>query len=71
MSASGSKSDKREIPENVQTMRAAGAKSLYQSADSGGKPGTEYFDLAATKYQRLEERPGSWCSPTSSGRAAS
>jgi 3-hydroxyacyl-CoA dehydrogenase len=50
--------DKRAIPANVQKMRAAGAKSLYRFADSAGYPGTEYFDLAATKYDRLEERPG-------------
>jgi 3-hydroxyacyl-CoA dehydrogenase len=50
--------DKRAIPANVQKMRASGAKSLYRFADSGGKPGTEYFDLAKTTYQKLEERPG-------------
>jgi 3-hydroxyacyl-CoA dehydrogenase len=50
--------DKRAIPANVREMRASGAKSLYRFADSAGYPGTEYFDLAATKYQRLEERPG-------------
>src|ERR1700722_13308515 len=50
--------DKREIPANIENMRRAGAKSLYTSADTQGTPGTEYFDLAATKYQRLEERPG-------------
>ena len=51
-------SEKRGIPKNVQEMRAAGATSLYKFADSGGKPGVEYFDLVATKYQKLEERPG-------------
>ncbi len=51
-------SDKRNIPENIQKMRKAGAASLYRFADSGGKPGTEYFDLSATKYKTLEERPG-------------
>jgi 3-hydroxyacyl-CoA dehydrogenase len=50
--------DKRNIPENIQKMRQARATSLYRFADSGGKPGTEYFDLAATKYKTLEERPG-------------
>jgi 3-hydroxyacyl-CoA dehydrogenase len=51
-------SDKRAIPENVQKARKAGAKSLYRAADSGGKPGTEYFDFNAIKYQRLEDTPG-------------
>ncbi|MGD1090555.1 MAG: 3-hydroxyacyl-CoA dehydrogenase/enoyl-CoA hydratase family protein [Bryobacteraceae bacterium] len=51
-------SDKREIPANIENMRRAGAKSLYTSADAQGTPETEYFDLVATKYQRLEERPG-------------
>ncbi len=50
--------DKRAIPANVQKMRASGAKSLYRFADAGGNPGTEYFDLAKTTYQKLEERPG-------------
>ncbi len=50
--------DHREIPQNIQVMRNSGARSLYRHADAGGKPGTEYFDLVATKYQRLEERPG-------------
>ncbi len=36
----------------------AGAKSLYRFADSGGNPGTEYFDFAGAKYQKLEEQPG-------------
>lgn len=48
----------REIPENIQRMRRAGAKSLYRFADSGGKSGTEYFDLTAAAYRRMEERPG-------------
>ena len=51
-------SEKREIPENIEQMRRTGAKSLYRFADANGQPGTEYFDLAAAKYQRLEERPG-------------
>jgi 3-hydroxyacyl-CoA dehydrogenase len=51
-------SEKREIPQNVHRMRGAGASSLYRFADSGGKPGTEYFDFGSTRYQRLEERPG-------------
>jgi 3-hydroxyacyl-CoA dehydrogenase len=51
-------SEKRSLPDNIAKMRAAGAKSLYRSADSNGKPGAEYFDVVGTKYQRLEERPG-------------
>jgi 3-hydroxyacyl-CoA dehydrogenase len=50
--------DKREIPQNIRNMRSAGVSSLYRFADSGGMPGTEYFDFASTKFQRLEERPG-------------
>src|SRR5579872_4093846 len=50
--------DKREIPQNIQRMRGAGATALYRSADSGGNPGTEYFDFGRAKYQRLEERAG-------------
>jgi 3-hydroxyacyl-CoA dehydrogenase len=52
------KAEKRAIPENIHVMWQNDAKSFYQSADAGGKPGTEYFDLGAKKYQRLEERPG-------------
>ena len=51
-------SEKRAIPENIQKARRAGAKSLYRFADSGGKPGTEYFDLVCTRYEKLEEQPG-------------
>jgi 3-hydroxyacyl-CoA dehydrogenase len=52
------KADKRAIPENVHAMWQHDAKSFYQFADSDGKPGTEYFDLAVTRYKTLEERPG-------------
>jgi 3-hydroxyacyl-CoA dehydrogenase len=51
-------SEKRKIPENAQKARKAGAKSLYRFADSGGNPGTEYFDFSSTKYHKLEEQPG-------------
>jgi 3-hydroxyacyl-CoA dehydrogenase len=51
-------SEKRQIPENIQKMRQGGATSLYKTADAGGTPGTEYFDLAAGKYHGLEDRPG-------------
>lgn len=52
------KKEKRELPTSIERMLATGAKSLYRHADEAGKPGTEYFDLANAKYQRLEERPG-------------
>jgi len=52
------KAEKRNIPENVHAMWQHDAKSFYQFADAGGNPGTEYFDLAKTGYQKLEERPG-------------
>ena len=45
--------DQREIPENIQKMRASGAKSLYRKEQHW-----EYFDLPGTRYQRLEETPG-------------
>jgi len=48
----------REIPANIEAMRRAGATSLYQTADSNGKPGTRYFDLVGVQYRDLEERPG-------------
>ena len=48
----------RKLPENARKAREAGAKSLYRFADSGGKPGTEYFDLAGSGYKKLEEKPG-------------
>ena len=51
-------SEKRAIPENVQKARKAGAKSLYRFADSGGQPGTEYFDLVCSKYHKLERQHG-------------
>ena len=50
--------EKREIPANVQKARKAGTKSLYRFADSGGQPGTEYFDFGAAKYHKLEAQPG-------------
>ncbi len=50
--------EQREIPENIQKMRRAGAASLYRAADSDGRPGTEYFDLVCTRYAALEQRPG-------------
>jgi len=50
--------DQRPLPENVQRMLSAGAKSFYRPADRDGYPRTEYFDLQGAAYQELEERPG-------------
>ena len=46
------------LPENIQRMRSAGAKSFYRDADSGGQPKTEYFDLNGAGYAELAPRPG-------------
>ena len=46
------------IPENVENMLVAGASSFYEFADSGGEPGTRYFDLNDRRYRDLEKRPG-------------
>jgi 3-hydroxyacyl-CoA dehydrogenase len=51
-------SEGRALPENIQHMREAGARSLYRYADSGGVPRTEYLDFAHTKFTAIEERPG-------------
>jgi 3-hydroxyacyl-CoA dehydrogenase len=51
-------SEGRKLSENIVKARKAGAKSLYRFADSSGKPGAEYFDLACTRYEKLEEQPG-------------
>ncbi|HXJ37718.1 MAG TPA: 3-hydroxyacyl-CoA dehydrogenase NAD-binding domain-containing protein, partial [Bryobacteraceae bacterium] len=48
----------RALPENVQRMLAAGAKSFYRAADAEGEPGTEYFDLNGAGYVEAEPRPG-------------
>jgi 3-hydroxyacyl-CoA dehydrogenase len=42
----------------VEKMLASGARSFYRPADAEGQPRTEYFDLCANTYRRLEERPG-------------
>jgi 3-hydroxyacyl-CoA dehydrogenase len=46
------------LPPRVEAMLAAGAKSFYRAADASGRPSTEYFDLTASVYQEIEERPG-------------
>jgi len=48
----------RPLPPCVQAMLSSGAKSFYRAADLDGRPGTEYFDLAAGAYRTLEDRPG-------------
>jgi len=49
--------EQRQIPENVEKMLFAGAKSFYQ-APSDGHAHHHYFDLLANTYHALEERPG-------------
>jgi 3-hydroxyacyl-CoA dehydrogenase len=44
--------EQRHIPDNVEKMLSAGAKSFYRASDR------EYFDLLANSYKRLEDRPG-------------
>lgn len=51
-------SEGRTLPESVVRMLEAGAKSFYRSADHGGSPRTEYFDLRSTSYQDLAPLPG-------------
>jgi 3-hydroxyacyl-CoA dehydrogenase len=48
----------RPLPENLQRMLSAGAKSFYRPADRDGAPRTEYFDLCSADYRALQERPG-------------
>ncbi len=48
----------RPLPENVQRMLSAGAKSFYLPADRDGAPHTEYFDLCSAGYREVEDRPG-------------
>jgi len=46
------------LPEPIVTMLARGAKGFYRSADDNRQPRTDYFDLRAGHYARMEERPG-------------
>jgi len=51
----------RGLPESILRMMAkpaASAMSFFRSADSGGMPRTEFFDLRADEYRELENRPG-------------
>ena len=50
--------EKRNIPVNIEAMRKAGATSFYASNDSGGNPGTKYFDLGTGAFAELEARKG-------------
>lgn len=51
-------SEGRPLPENVQRMLSAGAKSFYRPADRDGAPHTECFDLCGAGYREMEDRPG-------------
>jgi 3-hydroxyacyl-CoA dehydrogenase len=42
-----------EVPQSVR-----GIRSFYEVDDANGRPGKRYFDLAAGRYEKLEERPG-------------
>src|SRR5882724_4632501 len=46
------------LPPTVEKMLSSGTTSFYRAADSAGRPGTQYFDLLASSYQKIEERPG-------------
>lgn len=49
----------RELPERVLRMLGAnGSMSFYRAADAWRSPRAEYFDLVASQYKQLEERPG-------------
>lgn len=51
-------SEGKPLPESVHKMLGQGATSFYRAADAAGQPRTEYFDLAATRYEPAPERPG-------------
>ena len=51
-------SEHRQLPENIQRMLSAGAKSFYRPADRDGCPHTEYFDLVGGGFKEIEHRPG-------------
>ncbi len=51
-------SEGRTLPDNINRMRMAGAKSLYQYADRDGRPHTQYLDFCKTEYLDIAERPG-------------
>ena len=51
-------SEDRVLPDNIVSMRLAGAKSLYRHADQNGRPRTQYLDFGKTEYLDIEPRPG-------------
>ena len=51
-------SEGRVLPESVQRMVSAGARSFYRPADENREPHTEYFDVAGSGYKIVEPRPG-------------
>ena len=48
----------RPIPPTVDAMLTAGAASFYRAADTGGQPGTEYFDFLGQQFRQIEARSG-------------
>jgi 3-hydroxyacyl-CoA dehydrogenase len=48
----------RKVPANVERMLQSGASSFYRAADRDRQPHTESFDLCATTYLPVEDRPG-------------
>jgi len=50
--------EQRAIPDNVEKMLCAGAKSFYQAPDHDRRPHHEYFDFGANSYRWMEDRPG-------------
>ena len=50
--------EQRPIPENVEKMLCAGAKSFYEAPDHDRRPHHSYFDFAENSYRWLEDRPG-------------
>ncbi|MBS1871862.1 MAG: 3-hydroxyacyl-CoA dehydrogenase/enoyl-CoA hydratase family protein [Acidobacteria bacterium] len=51
-------SEGRALPDNINRVRDAGARSLYRYADKDGQPKTQYIDLSKIEYRDLEDRPG-------------
>jgi 3-hydroxyacyl-CoA dehydrogenase len=50
--------ERRPLPPSVDRMLASGATSFYRMADADGRPHTQYFDLLASSYCPVEDRPG-------------
>jgi 3-hydroxyacyl-CoA dehydrogenase len=49
--------DKRNIPENVETMCKNGADSLYKTAFKTGQVHKQYFDFINSEYKPFADRP--------------